>query len=146
MLEFVITDYLHFHKEELAIFLDETLAVTLSIRWLSLNTAYVCSCATNSAYFCSCAVNIYVKVCKCFQVWEIYFPTWSALSDSELHTSIYNICWITFHMYVLQVSLSTFSFMSNSSLCWEHVKWQESVWFFKSGDLHKQAFLLFYVK
>lgn len=100
----------------------------------------------SSAYFCSCAVTTSVKVCKCFQVLEIYFPTWSAISDSELHTSIYNICQITFHMYVLQVSLSTFSLMSSISLCWGHVKWQESVWCYKSGDPHKQASLLFYVK
>lgn len=38
MLEFVITAYLHFDKEELfVIFLDETLTVTRSIKWLFLH-------------------------------------------------------------------------------------------------------------
>lgn len=71
----------------------------------------------NSAHFCSCALITSVNICKCFQIWEIYFATQSALCNAKVDTSIYNIWWITFHLYVLQGSVATFSFMADNNLC-----------------------------
>ena len=81
----------------------------------------------------TCSSTVY-----CFQVWEIFFPIQSALCDSELDISIYNIWWISFHMYALRGSLATFSFMVDGNLCQGHRKWRKSVWCFKLGNPPKQ--------